>query len=117
MLPETSDEVLKSLEQELKDFEVAYESAKINIPITSKNTGEDWDNEIDGEPESVFGPGTLGYHELLDRTYMVSQILEETVLNLPSLMYNKEAACWLYLASHCLVQAYVAIGTKEIETE
>lgn len=59
---------------------------------------------------TMWGPGTWGCHELLDRTCMILEILEEHIYKHPSIKYSKK---WEKLASKAgkaLAELYQEIG-------
>jgi len=62
-----------------------------------------------------FRPGSLGCHELLDRSLLTAEFVEQTVLNHPACIQNPE---WFELASRAVMalhELYQAIGAEHLQ--
>jgi hypothetical protein len=61
-----------------------------------------------------FRPGTFGCHELLDRTILLAEQVERTILSHPACLQNRE---WFELASEAsaaLYDLYQRIGSEHL---
>ena len=72
--------------------------------------------ESDGEKARLehFYPGTFGCHELLDRTILLAEQVERTILSHPACIQNRE---WYELASEAsaaLHELYQRIGSEHL---
>ena len=72
--------------------------------------------ESDGEEARLehFSPGTFGCHELLDRTILLAEQVERTILSHPACIQNRE---WYELASEAsaaLHDLYQRIGSEHL---
>lgn len=68
--------------------------------------GEDWATQ--------YKPGSLGCHELLDRTAMIADLLERHVLTHPACLQNES---WYRLAARAaaaLQELYQAVGESHL---
>ncbi len=67
--------------------------------------------------EEDFAPGTLGCHELLDRTSLVLKLLEESIRTHPSCLLKPE---WFELAdraSQALADLYQRVGSEHLSVD
>ena len=55
----------------------------------------------------------LDYHEALDRTYLVSCMIEDHLLILPAIKQNKKIKKKISKAQTLLLDAYQMIGSKD----
>jgi hypothetical protein len=71
-------------------------------------------NEMDADWTEKFKPGTSGCHELLDRTNLLANLIEENVLSHPSCALNAE---WYALAEGALEnlrELYQRVGAQHL---
>jgi hypothetical protein len=62
-----------------------------------------------------FKPGSFGCHELLDRTLMAAELVEQYVLSHPSCVQNRE---WFALAEQAvsaLQELYQRVGAEHLD--
>jgi hypothetical protein len=62
-----------------------------------------------------FKPGSFGCHELLDRTLMAAELVEQYVLSHPSCVQNRE---WFVLAEQAvsaLQELYQRVGAEHLD--
>ncbi len=71
--------------------------------------GADW--------QSLNAPGTYGCHELLDRTYLVSNMVEAYVLTHPACVQNPQWFALAQQASAALHDLYQGISAEHLESE
>ncbi|MGK7878450.1 MAG: hypothetical protein AB4426_35665 [Xenococcaceae cyanobacterium] len=71
-------------------------------------------NEGDQSLEE-FSPGTKGCHELLDRTAMVSDLLERCILSHPACLQNPKWYILARQAADALHNLYQQVGTVHLE--
>ena len=71
--------------------------------------GEDW--------QSLNAPGTYGCHELLDRTYLVSNMLDSYVLTHPACVQNPQWFALAQQASDALHDLYQRISAVHLDAE
>ena len=71
--------------------------------------GEDW--------QSLNAPGTYGCHELLDRTYLVSNMVESYVLTHPACVQNPQWFALAQRASDALQDLYQRISAEHLDAE
>jgi hypothetical protein len=91
---------------ELNNDEVEQQRLE-RIAELEAEDGADWD---DG-----FEPGTFGNHELLDRTYLVMNLLEQHVLDHPACLREPS---WYALANRAfdaLFELYQEVGAAQPE--
>lgn len=77
--------------------------------------------ELDSDAGSDWGtkyqPGSFGCHELLDRTAMFADLLDQQIQRHPSCVVNPE---WFFLAEQAtaaLRELYQQIGAKHLEAD
>lgn len=75
----------------------------------AKDGGEAWAEEN--------RPGTFGCHELLDRTALVSDMLERCLLEHPACVANPGWYLLAEQAAAALRELYQLVGTEHLETE
>ncbi len=64
-----------------------------------------------------YAPGTFGCHELLDRTILAAEMVEQSVLEHPACAQNRE---WYALAERAVAalnDLYQAVGTEHLGEE
>ena len=61
-----------------------------------------------------FAPGSLGCHELLDRTSVVMDSLERFILSHPSCVQNKQWFSLAYQATAALNELYQQVGAEHL---
>ena len=71
--------------------------------------GEDW--------QSLNAPGTYGCHELLDRTYLVSNMVESYVLTHPACVQNPQWFALAQRASDALQDLYQRISAEHLDAD
>jgi hypothetical protein len=64
-----------------------------------------------------FRPGTLGCHELLDRTALLSDLLEQHLIGHPACVANREWYLLAEQAAAALRELYQKIGATHLEDE
>jgi hypothetical protein len=69
-------------------------------------TGDDWRN--------ANKPGSFGCHELLDRTAMLSSLLEQFVLSHPACVQNPEWYALADQAASALSELYQRVGSQHL---
>jgi len=94
---------------EREPLTVAYErERRRRVAELAENNGSDW--------MAAFAPGSFGCHELLDRTNLVGDLLEEQVLNHPACVANPEWYAHAATAVTILRDLYQHIGASHGET-
>jgi len=96
MLKGLTEDDVRYLKSELEDFEAEYR-------ILCKSVEEFH------RPEDQFST-----HELLDRTYLATDSIANTLLGHPSILGHKDATRLIFLAQACLYRAYETIANKEL---
>lgn len=86
---------------ELPDHELTRERAE-RIRELAAAHGPDWATQ--------FKPGTLGGHELLDRAWIVGDIVENLLLSHPACVANPDWFALSYRATSILRELYQQIG-------
>lgn len=71
--------------------------------------------KADGEPCDELTPGSFGCHELLDRTAMLMNTLDQYILGHPACVNNKEWFALAYQAVDALNDLYQRIGADHLE--
>jgi hypothetical protein len=71
--------------------------------------------KADGEPCDEYVPGSYGCHELLDRTAMLMNTLDQYVLGHPACVNNKEWFALAYQAVDALNDLYQKVGADHLE--
>ena len=71
--------------------------------------GPDWDDES--------RPGSFGCHELLDRTNLIANNLEEWILSHPACVQNAEWYALAERAASALRELYQRIGANHLERQ
>lgn len=64
-----------------------------------------------------YTPGTFGCHELLDRTCLAADLLEQSVLNHPACVRDPEWFALAVAATNTLRELYQRIGAEHLEAE
>jgi hypothetical protein len=85
--------------------EIENQRQKLIDEITAES-GSEW--------ESQYQPGSFGCHELLDRTCLLAEQVEKTILSHPSCIRNPE---WYALASKAvenLRELYQRVGADHL---
>lgn len=59
-------------------------------------------------------PGSFGCHEILDRTLLAQEIVDEYILNHPSIEYKKKWVKLAEKASNALAALYQDIGKEHM---
>src|SRR5690348_16630917 len=65
---------------------------------------------FDFKIKELFGPGTHGEHEAIDRSAMLARHWEEDVEDHPAVLLTPEAYRWAALATYCMVKTYESLG-------
>ncbi len=100
--------------------------AKSNIRIAVKDTTfeterqdelKDFLQEEGQKALEQFSPGTHGCHELLDRTAMVSDLLNRFIVSHPACLQNAEWYTLARQAADALHNLYQQVGTAQLEDE
>ena len=61
--------------------------------------------------------GSFGCHELLDRTFLVSSMVDEYVLTHPACVQNQEWFALAKQASDALANLYMRIGSAHLDSK
>jgi hypothetical protein len=72
--------------------------------------------KTDGESGDVCVPGSYSCHELLDRTAMLMNTLDQYVLGHPACVNNKEWFALAYRAVDALNELYQKVGADHLES-
>ena len=75
-----------------------------------KNFLEDAENQME-----EFSPGTMGCHELLDRTAMISDLLENFIISHPACLQNTEWYTLAREAADALHNLYQKVGAVHLD--
>lgn len=76
--------------------------------VQLKKAEETFDYKI----KELYGPGTLGEHEAVDRSAMIAHQWEHCVEDHPATLLTLEAYQWAALATYCMNKTYQALGRK-----
>ena len=90
------------------DLEVEKDRQEAINEMIAEN-GPNWTDQ--------FAPGTFGCHELLDRTILMAEMVEQSVLEHPACAQNRE---WYALAERAVValnDLYQAVGAEHLGEE
>jgi hypothetical protein len=94
--------------QETKAFAIEQDRlARIEEMVAEH--GQDWADR--------FQPGTFGCHELLDRTSLAANLLDESILSHPSCLLNEEWYALAKQAASALNELYQKIGAAHLDDD
>jgi hypothetical protein len=72
--------------------------------------------KADEELSDGFAPGSYGCHELLDRTALLMNTLDQYILGHPACFHNKEWFTLAYTAVDALNKLYQQVGADHLES-
>ncbi len=76
---------------------------------------KDFLEETENQNLEEFSPGTMGCHELLDRTAMVNNLLEDFILSHPACLQNPEWYSLARQAADALNNLYQKVGEVHLK--
>lgn len=65
----------------------------------------------------AFKPGSFGCHELLDRTLLVANLVEQSILSHPACVHDPEWFALARQASDALAELYQRVGAAHLAEE
>jgi hypothetical protein len=92
--------------QAIKELDPEQERQRLADEMTADN-GPDWSEE--------YKPGTFGCHELLDRTSLAADVVEQYVLSHPACVQNQD---WFTLAEQAVAalrELYQRVGEQHLD--
>jgi len=92
------------MEREILDMTDTEEDRRQRLAELTEDQGPDW--------TVAYAPGSFGWHELLDRTNLVGDLLEQQILSHPACVANFEWYAQAAAAVALLRDLYQQIGAS-----